>query len=86
MISKLLAASVAAIAFAAAAPASAQTYPAKPVRVIVTFAPGGAGDITGRLVGDKLSELWKQPVVIENRVGGGGRIGVEAVYRAEPDG
>ena len=66
--------------------AAAQGYPAKPVKIIVTFAPGGAGDISARLVGDKLAELWKQPVVIENRVGGGGRIGVEAVHRAEPDG
>lgn len=64
----------------------AQTYPTKPVKVIVTFAPGGAGDITGRLVGDKLSELWKQQVVIENRAGAGGRIGVEAVHRSAPDG
>ena len=83
MIMKIL---LAALALGAAAHATAQSYPAKPVRLIVTFAPGGAGDITGRLVGDKLSELWKQPVVIENRVGGGGRIGVEAVFRSEPDG
>jgi tripartite-type tricarboxylate transporter receptor subunit TctC len=83
MIMKIL---LAALALGAAAHAAAQSYPAKPVRLIVTFAPGGAGDITGRLVGDKLSELWKQPVVIENRVGGGGRIGVEAVFRSEPDG
>jgi tripartite-type tricarboxylate transporter receptor subunit TctC len=75
-----------ALALCAAAQAAAQLYPAKPVRLIVTFAPGGAGDITGRLVGDKLAELWKQPVVIENRVGAGGRIGVEAVFRSEPDG
>jgi tripartite-type tricarboxylate transporter receptor subunit TctC len=75
-----------ALALCAAAQAAAQTYPAKPVRLVVTFAPGGAGDITGRLVGDKLAELWKQPVVIENRVGAGGRIGVEAVFRSEPDG
>src|SRR5688500_14709896 len=83
MIMKIL---LAALALGAAAHAAAQAYPAKPVRLIVTFAPGGAGDITGRLVGDKLSELWKQPVVIENRVGGGGRIGVEAVFRSEADG
>src|SRR3977135_928387 len=66
--------------------AAAQGAPAKPVKIIVTFAPGGAGDISARLVGDKLAELWKHGVVIENRVGGGGRIGVEAVHRAEPDG
>ena len=70
----------------AASLAYAQSYPSKPVKLIVTFAPGGAGDITGRLIGDKLSELWKQQVVIENRVGAGGRIGVDAVHRAAPDG
>ena len=82
----LLKALFTALALAITVHATAQSYPAKPVKIIVTFAPGGAGDITGRLVGDKLAELWKHPVVIENRVGGGGRIGVEAVYRAEPDG
>jgi tripartite-type tricarboxylate transporter receptor subunit TctC len=83
MLSRILCAVLAA---GAAMHAAAQGYPAKPVRLIVTFAPGGAADITARLVGDKLGELWKQPVVIENRVGGGGRIGVEAVLRSEPDG
>ena len=82
----LLKALFTALALAITVHATAQSYPAKAVKIIVTFAPGGAGDITGRVVGDKLAELWKQPVVIENRVGGGGRIGVEAVYRAEPDG
>jgi tripartite-type tricarboxylate transporter receptor subunit TctC len=75
-----------ALALGAATQASAQGYPSKPVRLIVTFAPGGAADITARLVGDKLTELWKQQVVIENRVGGGGRIGVEGVFRSPPDG
>ena len=68
---------LAALALSMNVSALAQGYPSKAVKVIVTFAPGGAGDITGRLFGDKLAELWKQPVVIENRVGGGGRIGVE---------
>jgi tripartite-type tricarboxylate transporter receptor subunit TctC len=77
---------LAALTLGAALQAAAQSYPNKPVKIIVTFAPGGAGDISARLVGDKLAELWKQGVVIENRVGGGGRIGVEAVHRAEPDG
>ena len=76
----------AALALSMGMNAMAQGYPAKPVKIIVTFAPGGAGDITGRVVGDKLAELWKQPVVIENRVGAGGRIGVEAVHRSEADG
>ena len=70
----------------AATPSLAQEYPAKPVRIVVTFTQGGAADITGRIFGDRLSDLWKQQVVIENRLGGGGSIGAEAVYRAAPDG
>jgi len=61
-------------------------WPNKPVRVIVTFTAGGAADFTARLVGEKLSELWKQQVVIENRIGAGGNIGVEAVFRSPADG
>ena len=77
---------LAALIFCLAPLAGAQDYPGKPVKLIVTFATGGAGDLTARLVGDKLSELWKQQMVVDNRPGGGGRIGVEAVYRAPPDG
>jgi tripartite-type tricarboxylate transporter receptor subunit TctC len=70
----------------AASGVAAQTYPNKPVRVIVTFTVGGAADLTGRLIGDKLGELWKQQVVIENRIGAGGRIGAEAVLKSPADG
>ena len=66
--------------------ASAQPYPGKPVRVIVTFAAGGGADFMGRLIGQKLSESFGQPVVIENRAGAGGSIGNEAVAKAPPDG
>ena len=66
--------------------ALAQEWPAKPVRFIVTFTQGGAADLTARILGDKLSEVWKQQVVVENRGGGNGTIGVEAVMRAAPDG
>jgi tripartite-type tricarboxylate transporter receptor subunit TctC len=66
--------------------ASAQDFPSKPVRIIVTFTSGGAADLTARLLGDKLAELWKQQVVVENRIGAGGNIGAEQVYRAAPDG
>jgi tripartite-type tricarboxylate transporter receptor subunit TctC len=66
--------------------ASAQDYPSRPVRVIVTFTSGGAADLTARLVGERLADLWKQQVVVENRIGAGGNIGVEAVQRAAPDG
>jgi len=69
-----------------AASARADTFPAKPVKVIVTFTVGGAADLTARLIGDRLSDLWKQQVVVENRIGAGGRIGVEAVHRSPPDG
>jgi tripartite-type tricarboxylate transporter receptor subunit TctC len=64
----------------------AQNFPSKPVKIIVTFTVGGAADITARLLGDRLADLWKQQVVVENRIGAGGRIGVEAVHRAAPDG
>ncbi len=66
--------------------AGAQGYPNKPVKVIVTFTVGGAADLTARLLGDRLSEIWRQQVVVENRIGAGGRIGVEAVHRSAPDG
>ena len=56
------------------------------MKVIVTFTVGGAADLTARLIGDRLGEAWKQQVVVENRIGAGGRIGAEAVYRAAPDG
>jgi tripartite-type tricarboxylate transporter receptor subunit TctC len=69
-----------------AAQASAQTYPTKPVEVILAFTPGSAVDIVGRIVTAKLAEMWGQPVVNENRPGAGGSIGTAAVARAAPDG
>ena len=66
--------------------AQAQPFPAKPVRFIVPFATGGASDIVGRVVGQKLGEAWGQTVVIDNRAGGSGMIGTELVARAAPDG
>ena len=77
---------LAALAFCAAGALKAQPYPAKPVRIIVTFTVGGAADLTARLAGDKLAELWKQPIVVENRIGAGGRIGAETVQKSAPDG
>ncbi len=80
-----LAASVAALP-AVSQVAHAQAYPARPVRLIVGFAPGGGNDITARLMGQWLSEHLGQPVVIENRPGAGTNIATEAVAHATPDG
>ena len=66
--------------------ARAQTYPTRPVRLIVGFAPGGVFDIVARLMGQWLSERLGQQFIIENRPGAGGNIGTEAVVRAPPDG
>jgi tripartite-type tricarboxylate transporter receptor subunit TctC len=61
-------------------------YPAKPVRIIVPFAPGGPNDLIVRLVGPRLGELWSQPVIIENRPGAGATTGMEVVAKSAPDG
>ncbi|MBC7778909.1 MAG: tripartite tricarboxylate transporter substrate binding protein [Proteobacteria bacterium] len=74
------------LALAVPHPASAQAWPTKPIRLVATFSPGGGADLTGRIVGARLSELWKQPVVVENRTGAGGSLGAELVSRATPDG
>ena len=66
--------------------AAAQSWPQKPVRFIVPFAPGGATDIAARMLGEKLSQVWGQSVVIENRAGAGGALGASEAARAAPDG
>jgi len=79
-------AALALIALAGAGGAWAQTWPAKPVRIVVPFTPGGGLDIQARLFGKKFYETLGQTFVIENRTGAGGLIGAEAVARAAPDG
>ena len=70
----------------AAFPASSQDFPVKPVRWIVPYAPGGSSDILARLIGQRLTENWKQAFVVDNRPGAAGNIGTEAVARAPADG
>src|SRR5262249_31179482 len=72
-----------------ALPAAAQdasTFPSRPIRIIVPFPAGGPTDINARIIAQKMSEDFKQPVVIENRPGGNTAIGAQAVAKAEPDG
>lgn len=64
----------------------AQTWPTKPVRLIVPFAPGGSTDVVARMLGQKLMDVWGQSVVVENRSGAGGNLGADVVAKATPDG
>ncbi len=87
--SRTAAVSVAAASLAAllvSTQAAAQNYPAKPIRVIVPYPPGGTSDILTRLVGAKLTEAWGQQILADNRTGAGGNIGAELMVRAAPDG
>ena len=66
--------------------AAAADFPSKPVRLVVTFAPGGPLDVAARLIATKLQETWGQPVVVENRTGASGAVGTDYVVRSKPDG
>jgi tripartite-type tricarboxylate transporter receptor subunit TctC len=77
-----IAIATAALAFSAAA----QDYPTKPIHIIVPLTPGSGADIAGRIIAARMSEHWKQPVLVENRPGAGGQIGTSAVVKSEPDG
>ena len=80
------AAAVAVIAAGLTAQAFAQSYPAKPIRIIVPFPAGGTSDILSRAIGQKLTEEWKQQVIVDNRPGAGANIGAEAAAKSAPDG
>jgi tripartite-type tricarboxylate transporter receptor subunit TctC len=78
---------LAALVVAITAPAAAaQAFPSKPIRIVVPSAPGDGSDLIARAIGQKLSEAWGQPVVIDNRPGAGGRIGSEVAAKSAPDG
>ena len=65
---------------------AAQAYPSKPIKIIVPFTPGSATDVMARIVGERLSTAWGQPVIVENKPGAGGTIGIRDTARADPDG
>lgn len=76
-----------ALAVLAASPAAqAQSYPSKPIRFVIPFTPGGNTDVLGRLLAQKMTEAWGQQVIIDNRAGAGGTVGVELTAKAPPDG
>jgi tripartite-type tricarboxylate transporter receptor subunit TctC len=75
------------LAFGLCTVASAQSYPSKPIHIVVPFAPGGITDVIGRALGQRLSEAWGQQVVVENKPGGGtGQVGTDFVAKSAPDG
>lgn len=74
------------ISVAAAVPVAAQEYPTKPIRWIIPYPTGGTSDFLARLIGQKVTESWKQLVLVDNRVGANGNIGAEAAAKAPPDG
>lgn len=80
------AAAALALGLLVSATAMAQSWPQKPVKFIVPFAAGGATDVAARTLAERLGETWKQPVIVENRVGAGGTIGASEAARAAPDG
>ncbi len=70
----------------AQSPQIAESYPSKPLRIVVPYSPGGPADIGGRMIGQRLNDVWKQPVIVDNRPGGNTITGAEIVVKAQPDG
>lgn len=83
---KTIRGALALVVFLAAPALFAQQYPAKPIRFLVGFAPGGSTDIAARLLAQKVSESFSQQVVVDNRTGAGGMISAEALAKSPPDG
>ena len=82
-----LAAILAAVAVASPlGPATGQSYPSRPITLVIPFAPGGSTSIVGRTVADKMSEILGQQIVVDNRGGAGGTVGTRAVAKSAPDG
>ena len=77
---------LAAFCLFAASAAIAQSYPNKPIRIVVPFAAGGTSDILARAIGPKITEVWNQPVIVENRTGANGNVGADYVAKSAPDG
>ena len=78
---------LAALALCAAYPAlAADAWPAKPIRIIVPFPPGGIADVMARVLAQKFTDSWGQPAVVDNRTGAGGNIGADAAAKSAPDG
>src|SRR5258706_15207406 len=83
---KTLTPAVALLAALVCAGALAQSWPAKPVKLIVTYPPGGSSDLLARVFGQKLSEIWGQPVIVESKPGAAGSIGMDYAAKQAPDG
>src|SRR5882724_1447232 len=83
---KRVAALAAVLALLAAVPAQGQPYPNKPIRIVVPFAAGGTSDILARAIGPRITEVWNQPVIVENRTGANGNVGADFVAKSAPDG
>ncbi|MES2281092.1 MAG: tripartite tricarboxylate transporter substrate binding protein [Pseudomonadota bacterium] len=82
----LLAFACAGFTFAASPVAAQDTFPTKPVRLIVPFTPGGSNDVIARVLAQKLGDMWRQPVIVDNKTGAAGNIGSDFVAKAQPDG